>query len=99
MALRRTTVWAEESDLALIKEAAARDGVAEAEIIREAIHLAAQRSRRWADPFFPADLFVDIAEELPERSGQSAREVLDEVYDEKAAAYRRARTSRDQSAS
>jgi hypothetical protein len=47
MSLRRTNVYADATDLMLIKEAAARRGVPEAEIIREGIHLAAMSSRVW----------------------------------------------------
>ncbi|KQV04662.1 MULTISPECIES: CopG family transcriptional regulator [unclassified Kitasatospora] len=54
MALKRTTVYAEAEDLAVIKAAAARRGTTEAEIIREAIHLAAMANRAWAEPFFIA---------------------------------------------
>ncbi|MER6360912.1 CopG family transcriptional regulator [Kitasatospora sp. NPDC001527] len=53
MALKRTTVYVDAEDLAVIKEAAAREGMAEAEIIREGIHLAAMSPRRtWDEPFF-----------------------------------------------
>jgi hypothetical protein len=51
MSLKRTNVYADPEDLALIKEIAARRGVAEAEIIREGIHLAAMSSRVWDPPF------------------------------------------------
>lgn len=51
MSLKRTNVYADPSDLALIKEIAARRGVPEAEIIREGIHLAALSNRVWDDPF------------------------------------------------
>jgi hypothetical protein len=47
MSLRRTNVYADTDDLALIKEIAARRGVPEAEIIREGIHLAAMSNRVW----------------------------------------------------
>jgi hypothetical protein len=47
LALRKTTVMVNEEDLALIKEAAAREGRPESEYFREAFHLAALRSRRW----------------------------------------------------
>ena len=43
-------VYAEASDLAVIKEAAAQSNVSEAEIIRNAIHLAALRVRRRSEP-------------------------------------------------
>jgi len=42
--------YADDADLALIKAAAARRGVPEAEIIREGIHLAAISSRVWDEP-------------------------------------------------
>ncbi|MFJ6216396.1 CopG family transcriptional regulator [Streptomyces sp. NPDC092296] len=51
MTLKRTNVYADVDDLAIIKEAAARQGVSEAEIIREAIHLAAMANREWDEPF------------------------------------------------
>ncbi|WP_327095906.1 ribbon-helix-helix domain-containing protein [Nocardia vinacea] len=50
MALKRTMVYAEASDLAAIKEAAAQSNVSEAEIIRNAIHLAALRVQRRSEP-------------------------------------------------
>ncbi|MEU4683832.1 hypothetical protein [Streptomyces xinghaiensis] len=51
MALKRTMVHVDPDDLALIKAAAVRDGVPEAEIIRKGIHLAALATRRWDEPF------------------------------------------------
>ena len=50
MSLKRTNVYADAADLMLIKEAAARRGVSEAEIIREGVHLAAMSSRVWDQP-------------------------------------------------
>lgn len=50
MPLRRTNVYADSDDLQLIKEAAARRGIPEAEIIREGIHLAAMSTRVWDEP-------------------------------------------------
>ena len=47
MSLKRTNVYADTADLALIKEIAARRGVPEAQIIREGIHLAAMSNRVW----------------------------------------------------
>lgn len=47
MVLKRTTIHADPDDLATIKEAAAREGVPEAEMIREAIHREALRLRRF----------------------------------------------------
>ena len=51
MSLKRTNVYADAEDLALIKEIAARRGVSEAQIIREGIHLAALSNRVWDGPF------------------------------------------------
>lgn len=50
--MKRTTVFADESDLAILKDAARRRGIAEAELIRDAIHLAAMANRTWTQPFF-----------------------------------------------
>jgi len=50
--MKRTTVFADEIDLAILKDAARRQGIAEAELIRDAIHLAAMDNRTWAQPFF-----------------------------------------------
>ena len=47
MPLKRTNVYADAEDLALIKEIAARRRVPEAQIIREGIHLAAMSNRVW----------------------------------------------------
>lgn len=82
MALRRTTVFADEDDLAVIKAAAARRGVAEAELIRDAIHLAALANRVWAEPVFGRT-------HIPRRGRRGARadEVLDGVWADKAAVY------------
>jgi Ribbon-helix-helix protein, copG family len=51
MSLKRTNVYADTDDLALIKEIAARRGVSEAQIIREGIHLAAMSNRVWDGTF------------------------------------------------
>ncbi|MBF6210759.1 CopG family transcriptional regulator [Nocardia puris] len=47
MSMKRTNVYADAEDLALIKQAAKQRGIAEAEIIREGIHLAALSYRVW----------------------------------------------------
>ncbi|MFE3143812.1 CopG family transcriptional regulator [Streptomyces scopuliridis] len=60
MALKRTNVYADDSDLALIKEAAARLGVSEAEIIREGIHRIALAHRTWDEPFVTDDETFDL---------------------------------------
>lgn len=52
MSMKRTNVYADPEDLAIIKEAAARRGVSEAEIIRQGIHLAAMANRVWDEPLF-----------------------------------------------
>ncbi|MFI9510035.1 ribbon-helix-helix protein, CopG family [Nocardia sp. NPDC052566] len=47
--LKKTTVMVDEEDLALIKEAAMREGRPESEIFREAFHIAALRTKRWSE--------------------------------------------------
>ncbi|BFO20934.1 hypothetical protein SHKM778_73220 [Streptomyces sp. KM77-8] len=60
MALKRTNVYADDSDLLLIKEAAARLGVPEAEIIREGIHRIALAHRVWDEPFVSDEETFDL---------------------------------------
>ncbi|HZX08802.1 CopG family transcriptional regulator [Kribbella sp.] len=50
MSMKRTNVYADPEDLALIKDASQRRGIPEAEIIREGIHLAAIANRVWDEP-------------------------------------------------
>jgi hypothetical protein len=52
MSMKRTNVYADAEDLAIIKAAAQRRGISEAEIIREAIHRAALANRVWDEPLF-----------------------------------------------
>ncbi|GAA2968389.1 hypothetical protein GCM10020227_40780 [Streptomyces flavovirens] len=52
MSMKRTNVYADPEDLAIIKEAAVRRGISEAEIIRQGIHLAAMANRVWDEPLF-----------------------------------------------
>jgi hypothetical protein len=86
MALRRTTVFADEDDLAVIKAAATRRGVAEAELIRDAIHLAALANRVWAEP-----VFAHAHTPRRGRRGARADQVLDRVWADKAAAYQQSK--------
>jgi hypothetical protein len=81
MVLRRTTVFAEDSDLALIKAAAARRGVSEAELIRDAIHLAALANQVWDEPVFSG------THRRRSRGKVSAAEARDEVWADKADRY------------
>lgn len=82
MTLKRTTVYIEADDLAVIKEAAAREEVSEAEIIREAVHRAAISRRQWDEPFF-SQTYRTVSGEAsdPERG-------LEEMWEEKARQYR-----------
>lgn len=50
--MKRINVYADPEDLAIIKEAARRRGISEAEIIRRGIHLAAVANRAWDEPLF-----------------------------------------------
>ncbi|MBB6418440.1 CopG family transcriptional regulator [Streptomyces sp. AK010] len=52
MSMKRTNVHADSGDLAIIKEAAKRRGIGEAEIIRQGIHLVATMNRVWDEPLF-----------------------------------------------
>ncbi|MDT3398879.1 CopG family transcriptional regulator [Streptomyces sp. B1866] len=83
MGLKRTTVYADAEDLAVIKAAAAREGVAEAEIIREAIHLAALSKRTWDTPLsWPKFRSGD-----PGTAARAADTASGDIWDEKARAY------------
>ncbi|MEU9924689.1 CopG family transcriptional regulator [Streptomyces griseoluteus] len=64
MALKRTNVYADDSDLALIKEAAARLGLSEAEMIREGIHRIALAHRVWDEPFVADEETFDLGEPI-----------------------------------
>jgi hypothetical protein len=83
MVMKRTTVFADEADLAVIKQAALRQGVSEAELIRDAIHLAAMSAQSWSEPFFSRTFSPE------KRSGANQVEVLNEVWDDKAGRYER----------
>lgn len=84
--MKRTTVFADEEDLAIIKDAARRRGVAEAELIREAIHLVAMSNRRWRQPFFTCTY-------VSEGKSAHADEVLDNVWAEKAESYEQGKST------
>lgn len=83
MGMKRTTVFADEDDLAVIKAAAERHGIAEAELLREAVHLVAMANRTWDEPFF-ATSFTPT-----DPASTNDRPTEDDVWTEKAAAYRR----------
>ncbi|MFJ4691046.1 CopG family transcriptional regulator [Streptomyces sp. NPDC088766] len=74
MSLKRIDVYADPEDLAIIREAAARRGVSEAEIIRQGIHLAAMANRVRDEPLFSRTA------EGPARTASRA-EVRDAVAD------------------
>lgn len=84
MVMKRTTVFADEDDLSIIKAAAARRGVAEAELIRAAIHLVALAERRWQEPLF-SRTYTAV-------DGERAGEVLDAVWSKKALEYQHDRS-------
>lgn len=50
MSLKRTTVYLEDEDLRKLKDAAARKGISEAELIRAGVRLAIAQSRIWDEP-------------------------------------------------
>lgn len=78
MALKRTMVYADADDLAVIKEAAKRERVPEAEIIRNAIHLAALAKRTWDRPL----AFAGVADGPGNLAGNT-RELLAETFSPK----------------
>lgn len=78
MSLKRTNVYADPEDLDLIKRAAARRGVPEAEILREGVKLAALGARLWDEPMVGDDETVDLggpvsSEDVQEVRGQAAQ--------------------------
>lgn len=84
---KRTTVFADEEDLAVLKAVAARRGVAEAELIRAAIHLAAMANRTWTEPFF-SQTYVPSKPSGAPRVGA----VVDDVWAEEVDAYERTKS-------
>ncbi|MFJ7111910.1 hypothetical protein ACIQW4_01860 [Streptomyces albogriseolus] len=62
MGLRRITLHVDDGDLLLIKEAADRLGVPEAEVIREGIHQIAAAHRLRDEPFVSGDETFDLGE-------------------------------------
>jgi hypothetical protein len=82
MALKRIMVYADTDDLATIKEAARREGVSEAEIIREAIHLAALAKRRWIEPPSWVQQF-----DSGENASKPLSGIAEDVWDAKARVY------------
>lgn len=78
MSMKRTNVYADPEDLATIKEAAARRGVPEAEILREAVKLAALGARLWDEPLIRDDETFDLggpvtSEDIGQAVEQSAQ--------------------------
>lgn len=78
MSMKRTNVYADPEDLALIKEAADRRGVPEAEILREGVKLAALGARLWDEPMVRDDETVDLggpmtSEGIHQAIGQAVR--------------------------
>lgn len=85
MTRRRTTVFADEDDLTILRAAARSRGIPEAELIREAIHLAALANKVWTESFFSRTY-------VPE-SAESVETALTATWSEKAASYARAKSS------
>lgn len=85
MARKRTTVFADANDLAIIKATAARRGVAEAELLRDAIHLAAMAHQRWSEPFFTRAV-------APEHGSPCVDDGVEAAWTEQAEAYERSKS-------
>ncbi len=58
--MKRTNVYADPADLALIKQVAEQRGVSEAEILREGVHLAALGARVWEESLVADEETVDL---------------------------------------
>lgn len=86
--MRRTNVYADADDLALIKEAAARRGVSEAEILREGIRLAALGARVWDEPIISDDETVDLGDALTGEAIASALGAAAHAKGERTEAHR-----------
>ncbi|MFD4024757.1 CopG family transcriptional regulator [Streptomyces sp. NPDC058576] len=80
MALKRTNVYADEEDLDLIKEAAKRLGVSEAELIREGIHRIALARRVWDEPFVTDEETFDLGGPI---THDEVREAVSETFGSK----------------
>ncbi|MQY27634.1 ribbon-helix-helix domain-containing protein [Nocardia aurantia] len=85
MVMKKTTVMVDEEDLALLKQAAAREGRSESEYLREAFHLVAQRARRWSEdwdipvvdfgrPISAEEVHQTVTDVISERHTRPARE-------------------------
>jgi hypothetical protein len=84
MPMRRTNVYADPEDLALIKQAAARRGVPEAEILREAVKLAAMGARLWDEPLIGEDETFDLGGRITPEDVDHAVEQAVAVKQERA---------------
>lgn len=82
--MKRTTVYADEDDLAILKAAAARRGIPEAELMREAIHVEAMANRTWDEPFFTRSYVPG-----QEASHPRTDDALEAAWEGEAAAYER----------
>jgi hypothetical protein len=78
--MKRTNVYADPADLELIKQAAARRGVPEAEILREGIKLAAMGARLWDEPLVAEDETFDLGGRI---TGEDIRRSVEQTVGEK----------------
>ncbi|MFD6278852.1 CopG family transcriptional regulator [Streptomyces sp. NPDC060209] len=85
MVLKRTNVYADDEDLALIKEAAARIGVSEAELIREGIHRIALARRVWDKPFVEDGETFDLGGPV---TREAVRDAVSDGFSEREARNR-----------
>lgn len=88
MSMKRTNVYADPEDLALIKEAAARRGVPEAEILREAVKLAALGARLWDEPLVQDDETFDLGGRVSSEDIHQATEQAAQAKRERTEAHR-----------
>ena len=88
MSMKRTNVYADPEDLALIKQAAARRGVPEAQILREAVKLAAMGARVWDEPLVRDGETFDLGGPVSDGDIRAARKQAAEAKGERIEAHR-----------
>jgi hypothetical protein len=88
MSMKRTNVYADAEDLALIKEAAARRGVSEAELLSEGVKLAALGARSFDEPLIGGEETVNLGGSVTREDKQGAVEWAAQAKGERTEARR-----------
>jgi hypothetical protein len=88
MPMQRTNVYADPEDLAVIKEAARRRGIPEAEILREGIKLAALGARLWDEPLISDEETFDLGGPISSEDVRRARDQAAHMKEQRVEARR-----------